>query len=339
MKPGTKRFNFYLEQAGNLMDNARKEKNPAMWLFSNNARTPFFMLEALARLYGGLHNKKSFEKLKNRFKVIEDGLGQIDYHNSLIAAFESNSNITPEIIEFVKGEKEKSALLLNEVLVEEKWLSAKGSRIMKISGKLKNLDWMNPEKEAEEIGLFYKDEIGKVKKFVDGTKYIFDNVEEDVHELRRKLRWLSIYPQAMLGAFQFDADSPGPRHLDKYMTKAIIESPFNKLPQPGDNTSFIILNKKYFLALSWMIAKLGDLKDEGLLMSGLAHVIRQTTGFNDKDAQTKAILMWKAKPERLQQILDEAEELTKRFFSEKNTDRLLVKVIKASKKIKKITGK
>ena len=29
------------------------------------------------------------------------------------------------------------------------------------------------------------------------TKFHFSNVEVDVHELRRKLRWLSIYPQAL----------------------------------------------------------------------------------------------------------------------------------------------
>lgn len=339
MKPGLKRFNFYLDQVGSLMEGARKEKDPAMWLFTNNARTPFFMLEALARLYSGLHNAKAFEKIRNRFKLVEDGLGMIDYQNSLLVAFETNSNISPAIIDFVKHEKEKSILSLNEVLAKEGWLSEEGSRLSKITGKLKDLDWMKPAKEVGEIGFFYKDEIGKIKKFITGTKYIFDNVEEDVHELRRKLRWLSIYPQAMQGVFQFDADSPGPQHLDKYMSPEITGSPFNKLPQPGDNTSFIILNKKYFLALSWMIAKLGDLKDEGLLISGLAHAVTKTTGFNEKDAGVKALSIWKAKPDRLQKILDEAEEVSKQFFKEKNIDGLLVKVIKASKKIKKFAGK
>ena len=64
MKNGLLRFDFYLNQLEALLVKSSKQKNPALWLYQNNARTPLFMLEGLAKLYSGIHNKKKFEKIK-----------------------------------------------------------------------------------------------------------------------------------------------------------------------------------------------------------------------------------------------------------------------------------
>jgi hypothetical protein len=339
MKQGLNRFTFYLRQISELMEKAGNEKDPAMWLFRNSARTPFFMLEALARLYGGLHDRKQFDKLSSRFKLIEDELGKIDYYNSLAVILASNKKIPEFCMDYLKGKMEESAVGLNNILINEGWMTDNNKRIRKITRKLEKTGWLKPEKEVEKIAEFYKDEIGSITDFVSGSKYLFDNVEEDVHELRRRLRWLSIYPQSMQGVFQFDASSPAPPFIDKYMTPEITESPFNKLPPPGTNTSFVILNKKYFFALSWMIAKLGVLKDEGLLITGLAGAIKENSQCTDEDAIKEAYALSGENQGRLQQILDEAESLTKTFFREKNLKRLLLRTEKAGKKILKNSKK
>lgn len=335
MKKGFTRFTYYLQQVRDLMEKARLEKDPAMWLFRNNARTPLFMLEALARMYAGIHNRKKFDRMRIRFKLIEDGFGQIDYFNSMAIAFESNKKINAECINYVKQKMEESSSRLNELLNKDGWLTDKHTRIGKITRKLETADWLKPGKEVGEIAEFYEASIENINEFVSKTRYLFDNVEEDVHELRRRLRWLSIYPQSMQGVFQFDAASPARPYLNKYLTKEIIESLFNKLPPPGSNTSFVILNKNYFLALSWMIAKLGELKDEGLLITGLAEAIKHNSGCSEKDAINEAYSMSGDKQKRLKEILDEAEALTKKFFREKNLRRLLIRTIKAKKKILK----
>lgn len=333
MKKGFNRFNFYIQQIRDLMEKARAEKDPAMWLFQNNARTPFFMLEALSRIYGGIHNRKEFDKLRLRFKQIEDGLGQIDYFNSLYLAFQSDKKINPEYVDYMKQRMDESSSRLNELLIGEGWLTDKHVRIEKIITKLEDADWLKPTKEVDEMAEFYKASIDNINELISKTRYLFDNVEEDVHEIRRRLRWLSIYPQAMQGVFQYDAASHAPAYLNKYLTKEITDSPFNKLPPPGSNTSFVILNKYYFLALSWMIAKLGVLKDEGLLITGLAEAIRHNTGCSDKDAIRESCAMSGVKQSRIQEILDEAEAVTKKFIKEKNLKHLIVKTIKARKKI------
>jgi len=339
MKQGLSRFTFYLQQTRELLEKARNEKDPAIWLFRNNARTPFFMLEALSRLYSCLHDRKQFDKLRSRFKLIEDGLGQIDYYNSLTVALASNKKIPAACKDHLKRKMEEAASHLNVILLKEGWLTDNHKRIRKITRKLEKAGWLKPEKEVMKIAEFYKNAIDSMTDFVSKSKYLFDNVEEDVHELRRKLRWLSIYPQAMKGVFQFDASSPAPAYLNKYMTTEITESPFNKLPPPGNNTSFVILNKKYFFALSWMIARLGEIKDEGLLITGLAEAIKYNSHCTDNDAIKEAYSLSGEKQDRLQKILDEAESLTKTFFNEKNLTKLLSEAEKPGKKILKNPGK
>jgi hypothetical protein len=323
MNNGLSRFIFYLQQITLLLDKAREQENPALWLFSNNARTPFFMLEGLSILYAEMHNSKKFGKLKAHFKLIEDGLGQIDYYNSLSVSFSSEKNIPAGYIQYVQKQSEQKVLQLNEVLADEGWLSDDNKRINKITEKLNEVDWLTPGEEIEAISVFYKKSITSITEFVVATNYHFDNVEKDVHELRRKLRWLSIYPQALQGAVQYAADVEPSVHLRKYLTDEIINSPYNKLPATGNNTSLLLLRKNYFLALSWVIAQLGNLKDEGLLLTGLCEALKQKTAGSEEKILAKAYTLLGRKQRKMQVILDNAEAITKTFIKENNLQHLI----------------
>ncbi len=312
-----------MDQITILLEKARVQNDPAGWLFANNARTPFFMLEGLAKLYGGIHNTKKFGKIKKQFKLIEDGLGQLDYYNWLSIAFNDKKQITSACREYVKVQSQKQAAQLNELLVDKGWIPDDNRRIKKIVNKLDEIEWMNPEEEAAAISAYYEKAVSSITDFVAESNYCFDNVENDVHELRRRLRWLSIYPQAMQGVIRYAEKIDSAGHLKKYLTPEIVNSPYNKLPVPGDNTSFVLLNKNYFLALSWMIAKLGSLKDEGLLVTGLCEAVKQTTGCSEEDALTEAYNQLGGEQRKMREILDEAETVTRTFFEEDNLKHLI----------------
>jgi hypothetical protein len=81
MKLGVNRFNYFIGQLQPMLIIAGKQKNPALWLYRNNARSPLFMLEALSKIYSSLHNKKKFTKIELHFKIVEDTLGAIDYYD------------------------------------------------------------------------------------------------------------------------------------------------------------------------------------------------------------------------------------------------------------------
>ena len=323
MKNGFNRFLFYLDQIKTLLNKAGKEKDPALWLFRNNARTPFFMLESLARMYSAIHNPQKFGKLKEQFKQIEDGLGQIDYYQWLTTAIASESKIPAASRQFIKIQTDKSSANLNEILEDKNWLSDDNKRIKKITKKLEGSNWLNASKEVQAISVFYNKSAGSIIRFVSLSNFHFRNIEKDVHELRRRLRWLSIYPQALQGVVQFAPDIKTAAYLEKYLTQEIVNSPYNKLPEAGNNSAFLLLNKNYFLALSWMIAQLGNLKDEGLLVTGLGESIKESTGCSKEQAVKKAYTILGNKQRTIEAILDEADSITRIYFKENNLQHLI----------------
>lgn len=327
MRKGLSRFNFYLDQIQEQLAEAGNGPNPGKWLFDKNARTPFFMLEGLARLYEDMLDEKKFTRLKNQSKLIEDGLGQMDYYNWLTISFKGNRKVPIVCKQYFKGKLDQASNKLNELLVDENWLPADSKKIKKISKKLNEADWSKSWKEVKTIAACYEKYITDINEFVERTNYHFDNVEEDVHELRRRLRWLSIYPQALQGVIQYAEDVKGPAHLKKYLTKEITESPYNQLPAPGDNKNLLLIHKGYFLALSWVISKLGKLKDEGLLITGLADALQQAKGAGEEDALKQAYTILDKDTGRMQAILDEAEKITKIFIRENNLGQLVVRII------------
>jgi len=317
MKKGLDRFIYYTNQIEQLLAESGKQKDPAIWLFSNDGRKYFFMLEALIRLYGRIHNAKKFIKMKEHIKLMEDGLGQIDYYNWLHLALTDKKDIPAEYTEYIKKQLIHKTNNLNELLTAGGWLSINNKRIVKITQKLKEADWLNLKEEIKAIKKVYKKSILSIQEFIIITNCHFENIETDVHELRRKLRWLSIYPQALQGAIQYSEKTSENPDLEKYLTPEIVKSPFNIMPAAIENTPLIMLDKKHFLALSWMIAKLGNLKDEGLLLTGLCEAITKNTSHPDEKALSEAYSLLGEKQRTIQEILVEAEQVTKMFFNDK----------------------
>lgn len=331
MKTGAARFNYYLDEVSTLLSNAEKQKNPALWLYKNNIRTPFFMLEGLAKLYAGLHNKKKFTKLKEHFKLVEDSLGTIDYYDTFATEFSNNKKIPVAITAYLQAQAKKKLQGLNELLIEEGWLGADNKRIRKIREKLAEADWQKDEKEVREMSDFYGKAIFEIVAFAEDIKFHFDNVEADIHELRRKLRWLSIYPQALRGVIQVGQGKPVAKHLGKYLTPEITTSPFNKMPDAADNRFFLMLEKDYFYALSWMIATLGKLKDEGLRVIVIKEALQQTGSTSDEGALKKAYTLTGDKQLKIDAILKEAEAICKTYFMEKNLEYLVIGIAATQK--------
>ena len=324
MKKGQPRFNYFLNQLEVLLAKSSKQKNPGLWLYQNNARTPLFMLEALAKLYAGIHNKKKFSKLKDHFKLLEDSIGAIDYYDSFAKDFLANKKIPKTITAYLQAQSREKIQSLNEILIEKEWLGNNNSRIKKIRKKLETAGWLNEEDDLKSIHSFYISAINKILGFINEKGFHFENVEADVHELRRKLRWLSIYPQALQGCIQTTKAKALPKYLEKYLTKEITGSPYNIMPGADDSKHFLLLDKNRFYALSWLIADLGKLKDNGLRVVVIEEALLQTTKTTNTDALKKTYQLLGNKQPKLQQLLDNAESTCKIYFKEKNLELLIV---------------
>ena len=324
MKKGILRFEFFLQQFEKILSKAGSQKNPALYLYQNNARTPLFMLEGLAKLYSGIHNQKKFSKLKEHFKLLEDALGAVDYYDSIARHLANNKKMPLEINQYLLAQTREKIQHLNELLIEKKWIGKKNERLQKIRKKLKDSNWLDDEKEINEINIFYGKAIYEIIEFTHSINYHFDNMEEDVHELRRKLRWLSIYPQGLQGCIQLAESQTSTKNLKKYLTIEIINSPFNKMPSAGGNQNILLLDKNYFLSLSWIIAELGKLKDNGLTVVAFVEALQQNEALNNTDALMKAYRILGTKQIKLPVLLNDAEKISKTFFNENNLEKLVI---------------
>ena len=323
MKKGPERFEHYLVKLDALMRQAAKEHNPALWLYSNDARTPLFMLEALSKLYAELHNNKKFSKLRAYFKMLEDALGAIDYYDSYAKEFLQHPLVPVHIREYMQAQAREKIQFLNEVLKKYDWLNPEDNRIQKIRKKLKQAGWLQPKEELKGILDFYRKSIEKIKRSVRETG-AFTEMEAQVHELRRNLRWLSIYPQALRGCIQTLDSGTSETATKAYLVPAIVNSTFNVMPDAADNRWFLLLEKNYFYALSWMIAELGKLKDEGLQFMAATEALQQTAGLSKEAAFEKSFEVFGVQKHRFDELLTTASAIVKKYMEEENLDKLVI---------------
>jgi hypothetical protein len=323
MQYGYNRFEYYLNKISSVLSEAAGTMNPAFYLASHDARTPFFMLEGLSRLYSNLHNKKKFEKLKVRFKQIEDALGAIDYYDHVHLNVSADSRVPENVKEYLRAQSREKIQSLNEILVEEGWIGKEASRINKIREKLSEAEWLSPQNEAEKVEAFYEKEIAKINTEIPEPGHFFTEIELQVHELRRDLRWLSIYPQCLRGMIQYQQNGIADPLTNKYLEQDIVNSPYNIFPDAGTLPVVLLLEQKYFFALSWLISRLGSLKDDGLGLMAISEAFQHLEKITAETALEKTCALLGKDKSLPDGILHEATLICQTFKSEKNMEKLM----------------
>jgi hypothetical protein len=308
-------FMHWIQDFETMLQNAKTQKNPAQFFYQNKARTTLFMLEALAKMYRKMHNKKRFENMLDVFKMLEDSLGMIDFYDYFINEFKTNKKISKEIVAVLQNNLTSGFEKLNKILSE---LFYKNDNVIAtIKNKIATADWVEDEALfTKAIQDFYKKEIEKVNSFAKELIDNFDDIETDVHELRRKLRWLSIYPQALLGKIQLKPDLKTVAKYAKYLTAEIIKSPYNKMPLKGKLKSVVLLNKNNFFALSFTINALGKLKDEGLCYKIYELGLMKTAKQSPPEAKKYTAILFGVNADFEERILNEANNILKQFVKD-----------------------
>ncbi len=316
-------FLFYSMQLQALFVKATKQKNPALWLYENNARTPLFMLEALTRLHDNAFDEAFLTKWHMRFKKLEDEFGLLDYYVAFEKEFKSNKKITKPILANFTQNVEVVSGRLNSRLNDKDWLSGK---LLNFNVKLSQYTLFYDEEHVAELRYVIEKEIEKIKSFALKLNYSFTEIESEVHEMRRKLRWISIYAQALNGLIQSKPASKKIKYTTTYLTKDIVNSPYNKLPIKPKNTAIMEYDSDSFFALSWVIKELGILKDNGLRIEALADAIQKVENADEQQATEKAIGLLGVKKDTKQVILKQASDMIYNFIvKDKILDTLLIK--------------
>lgn len=318
-------FLFYSMQLQALFVKATKQKNPALCLYDNNARASLFMLEALTRLHKNAFDEAFLNKWHLRFKKLEDEFGLLDYYVAFEKEFKSNKKISKPILANFTQNVEIVSGRLNARLNDKDWLSGK---LLNFNVKLSQYTLFYDEEHIAELRYVIENEIQKIKAVALKLNYSFTEIELEVHEMRRKLRWISIYAQALNGLIQTKSTSKKIKYTTNYLTTDIVKSPYNKLPIKPKNTAIIEYDSDSFFALSWIIKELGALKDNGLRIEALADAIQEVEKIDEQHATEKAIGLLGVKKDTKQVILKQASDMIYNLIvKDKILDTLLIKKI------------
>ncbi len=325
MKTNTEPFNpflFYSNQLQALFVKASSQSNPALWLYQNNARAPLFMLEALTRLHDKAFDETLFAKWNARFKKLEDELGALDYYMAFEKEFKANKQVSVKVIKHINDSSLFVLDELNKRLKSKDWFNGK---LLRFNVKISKYAFICDDDYADEITYTINEELDKIKEFALKLNYSFTQMEEEVHEIRRKLRWISIYAQAFNGLFQLKASSKKQIHSVNYLTKEVLSSPYNKLSTKPKDATIIEFDKNSFLALSWIINELGKLKDKALAIEALTYSIEVAEQLSIEESRKKALKILKLKDNTETTILKEASNSVYSFLvKDKILDTLIV---------------
>ncbi|GHA73496.1 hypothetical protein GCM10009007_13120 [Formosimonas limnophila] len=314
-------FEHRLTVLGHQLTEAALQKSPAVWLHENGGRTSVFYLEGMCRMLGAAHNDERFAKLNDKFKRLEDALGAFDYYDAWLKEFNANPQISDDVGMLCDHERDLAELKLNGLLKQEGWLPNKGQRLLKIKKQLKKIDWQSDKDFVKHARQFYQKNIEKLTQQLGQP---MTDIEAHVHELRRDVRWLSIYPQAFKGFFALETARVTAKKFDKYLSAEVVNSPFNQLTQVSDIEP-LLFHQNHFVAMSWLIAALGLLKDQGLRLEELSYALQTVEGLTDEEADAKAQSILGSGQASQAQLLSAAQSVAKTFKADAILSGLLVR--------------
>lgn len=305
-------FRFYTRQLEIKLNKAGNSRDPAWYLYRNGARTQLFMLEALTKLYLKDTDDQSIAKWFRRFKKLEDSLGVIDYYDVFIQDFKKNKKISKAVIAWCEKKRDKEADHLNRLLKQKKWRDSKLSKF-----EFACLDIVYDQTHLDFLKQVMTEYTFHIRDFVKETGCHFTELDSHVHELRRKLRWLSMYAMALHGLVQLK--NPRKRYPweKEYITKAVLANPYNKVVAAPKGITPIYYDASVFYAISKMITDIAFYKDQGLKLELLTKALRKTERVNEADAHQQAMKLLGKSQFTVEQVLGKVSALAKHFFIDK----------------------
>jgi hypothetical protein len=284
LPPGLRRFGAQLDKARVALATtvAPDAKGPDALLghvlYRANLRTPLFMLEGLSRIARDTsEDEETFRAVLRDVKIAEDVLGLVDFWWVLHGKGQE-WELPEEFLQMARDRHQAASgrlvgWLEARAWIDHRYLPEEGEvqlRVHRIGRDLKDLNWPSARKERKRLLAFFRECVEATERAAQSLD--LNDVEHGIHELRRRLRWISIYANALDGAVQLDKSAKAPKNWSRYLTPAVVENPFNDLPKgDGKGADPILFPAPLFYALSWLIAELGTLKDRAQWTESVAH--------------------------------------------------------------------
>ncbi len=255
-------------------------------LLEVDARRNLFMLEGAFRLYKKRYDDPIKEQLA-AVKAVEDQIGAVDYALAMRDAGRG-AGLPDRALAFLEAEVQGARQDLGALLADG-WMPDADGRIPGIADLLETVTGLDWDGYADDRKYLRKELSRRFDK-VAGADYDMDALEEGVHELRRQIRWFPIYFSALDGvAVLDDTRNPIPEY-EPLLRDPIADSKYAKLPVSNEEPNPFRISKSLYLANTKQIGELGDLKDDGQVIEGLAHALEQS-GVANSSQEARALAL------------------------------------------------
>lgn len=222
-----------------------------------HGRGPLFAVEGLARLY--VEGFPEMAELRLQSKALEDRVGRlVDWGEHIELA--KQVGVPEKAIAYLERRRQQAREEFIRYLKEEKFVGGKKPLIQRWEKMVSKAEWDGPKKDRAYV----------LRKLIELTQELrkenwdMSSLQDGLHDFRRRVRWLTIYAQALNGLVVFD-----PRSLVKFqdiLSDPITKSPYANLPNGSHPDCPILFPREVFLALTRAVDLLGRAKDMGEAM-------------------------------------------------------------------------
>jgi len=256
------RFVYLFMPLQAILTSDRDPDKVAKILILPDSRRMIFEVEALARLYRRVDEER-FDAIRTTIKRIEDAVSALEADTKFLEFATAIHATQPVLDQMTKVANQSHQSLKN--IVKANWTPDNRGRIPAIAEFFEQAF-----KDQNELNLNKRDRreisdamIDELKKFRDDDLDISD-LEQGLHELRRRLRWIAYYVNALDGVFTLTLDrgqSTIQEYNDMIKNPTWNDTPYLKFDQSGRESSSIALSRPYFVAASKFVDDLGTIKD------------------------------------------------------------------------------
>ena len=285
-------------------------------VFGEDFRKFFFQLESLARVYEK-YDQSFFKSLRAEFKSIEDQIGYVDLQISLKnKAAELKLSDIENYYSKRQAEGEGKLIALFADWNDKKVESVR-KKVVDYS------DWLPGKKDRKFLVDKIHDELRDLAKDSENFKFDQPEIEQGLHELRRRIRWIVIEVLSLNHVVTYEKESSLPGGVDNWFQELLAQDPdiLNNKYMKIDDSAIkkpVLIPLQMHGIITKIVGTIGKLKDASELQIEFTKAMK-ALGYTSEQVQT--VLATLNANLKIQQV--DHEKLSHDYQQKLNDSRLL----------------
>lgn len=260
---------------------------------SSDFRRRVFTLEGSLKMYRGRLSDELDAQYDN-VKKLEDSAGGYSYAQTMTKVAKDNK-APAQVIALLEKKEAAAKKALGDTLDELGLTLDEKNRFPAFKSLVRDV-------RHADFGSYDQDRKGLLKIFkhtmkeIEESDYDMNDLENGLHELRRQLRWVTIYTEAVDGLVQHDVNV-APK-IPEALADPVASSKYMTMPPADREMKPVVVSTSLYAKNQKVVLDLGALKDRGEAIHGMRDAFLATgLAKNEVEATDAAIKLLNLKPE------------------------------------------